>query len=219
MEPKFTPIDLKAWPRTQEYEFFSKIVPLSCSLSVDLDVTKMRANLREQKIVFFPAFVWVMTKSLNNLIEFRTTDNDGVTGYWDFLNPMYPVLHDDDKSISMIWTEYDDSFKIFYDRFNKNTEKYGSVHGFFAQTDNMPPPNCYPITHLPWMDFKHFAFHLDVNRPHLPSFAVGKVTEKNGKFNMPFSVNSAHSFTDGWHINHFLENLQDNMDNPETFKL
>lgn len=41
----------------------------------------------------------------------------GQIGYYDFLPPLYVSFHEDDKTFSLMWTEYNDSFKIFYNAY------------------------------------------------------------------------------------------------------
>lgn len=68
----FTPIDLHAWPCGQMFYYFSKMAPTGYSFTVDLDVTKMRTTLKRAGLKFFPAYLWLVTKTLNRQVEFRT---------------------------------------------------------------------------------------------------------------------------------------------------
>ena len=43
------------------------------------------------------------------------------------------------------------------------------------------------------------------------------VWEENGKVLMPLSITCHHATTDGYHISEFLKDLQNDMDNFETF--
>ena len=38
----FTPIDLNTWPRREMFYYFSKMAPTGYSLTVSMDVTKLR---------------------------------------------------------------------------------------------------------------------------------------------------------------------------------
>ncbi|MGN0674661.1 MAG: CatA-like O-acetyltransferase, partial [Oscillospiraceae bacterium] len=39
----FTPIDLKSWPRGQVFYYFSKMAPTGYSLTVNMDVSALKA--------------------------------------------------------------------------------------------------------------------------------------------------------------------------------
>ena len=54
-QPKFTPIDLHSWPRGEMFCYFAKMAPTGYSLTVRLDVTKMKAALDAAGYKFFPA--------------------------------------------------------------------------------------------------------------------------------------------------------------------
>lgn len=88
-EPRFTPIDLQTWKRGQMFYYFSKMAPTGYSLTVKLDITKMKAVLDEAKLKFFPAYLWLVTKTLNQQEEFRIAEKDGQIGYYDYLTPLF----------------------------------------------------------------------------------------------------------------------------------
>ena len=69
-EPVFTPLDLMSWKRGQIFYYFSKMAPTGYSLTVKLDITKMKAALDGAKMKFFPAYLWLVTKTLNAQQEF-----------------------------------------------------------------------------------------------------------------------------------------------------
>lgn len=50
-----------------------------------------------------------------------------------------------------------------------------------------------------------------------PSVEAGKMTEVDGKWNMPLSLTCHHATTDGWHVHRFLESLQESMDKFQQF--
>lgn len=128
-EVNFTPIDLKKWHRGQVFYYFCKIAPTGYSITVDLDVTKMRMCLKAANLKFFPAYVWLVTKTLNLQQEFKIAEKDGKIGYYDTLSPLYASFHNDDKTFSLMWTEYDDNFMEFYNSYINNKTLYGDNHG------------------------------------------------------------------------------------------
>ena len=88
-EIQFTLIDLQTWPRGSVFYYFSHMAPTGYSITVDMDVTKMRADLKKAGLKFFPAYLWLVTKVLNEQQEFRIADQDGQIGYYDSLTPLY----------------------------------------------------------------------------------------------------------------------------------
>lgn len=208
-EPQFTSIDLNTWNRGQIFYYFSKMAPTGYSVTVKLDITKMKTALKEKNLKFFPAYLWLVTKTLNLQQEFRIAERDGQIGYYDHLTPLYASFHEDDKTFSLMWTEYEDDFRTFYDAYLDHQRKYGENHGVLAQSGMLPPPNAYTVSCVPWISFQHFAVHSYENKPYFfPSVEAGKFFMENGRLLMPLSITCHHATTDGYHVSQFLEQLQ-----------
>ena len=217
-DPIFTPIDLHTWKRGRMFYYFSKLAPTGYSLTVDIDITHMREVLKKANLKFFPAYLWIVTKTLNMQQEFKIAEKDGMTGYYESLTPLYAAFHDDDKTFSLMWTEYNDDFMLFYDSYIEDQTKYGKNHGVLAQNDRLPPPNAYTVSCVPWVSYKHFAVHSYENKPYyFPSVEAGKFVRENGKTIMPLSITCHHAATDGYHVSLFLKALQSEIDSFEKY--
>lgn len=217
MKPVFTPVDLSVWSRREVFHYFANMAPTGFSLTVEVDVTAMRSALKNRGIKFFPAYIWLVTSELNKQTEFKCAYQDDVLGYWNVLNPLYAAFHDDTKTFSFMWTEYDENFGVFYERYLDDKAQYGSNYGALCKPD-MPPANCYTVSSVPWITFSHFAIHSWDSKPNfLPSVEAGKFCEKEGRLIMPLSLTCHHAATDGWHIKEFLNGLQERMDYPDKW--
>lgn len=53
-EITFTPIDSRAWSRGEVFYYFSQMAPMGYSLTTELDVTRMRTDLKAAGYKFFP---------------------------------------------------------------------------------------------------------------------------------------------------------------------
>lgn len=217
-EPKFIPIDTATWNRREMFWYFSQMAPTGYSLTVDMDVTHLRAVLREAGIKFFPAYLWLVTRSLNRQSEFKLAERDGKIGYYDTLTPLYAAFHDDDKTFSLQWTEYDGEFRTFYRSYLENAEQYGDNHGILARKNAVPPENAYTVSCIPWVPFRHFSVHSYKNKPYyFPSVEAGMIYESGGKLLLPLSITCHHAAADGYHVKQFLDTLQDGMDHMERY--
>ena len=208
-EPQFTPIDLRTWNRGEIFYYFSKMAPTGYSLTVQLDITRMKKALDNAGMKFFPAYLWLVTKTLNMQQAFRMAEKDGQIGYYDYLTPLYATFHEDDHTFSLMWTEFDEDFFTFYDAYLHNQIRYGENRGILAQTGQLPPPNAYTVSCVPWVCFQHFAVHSYENKPYyFPSLEAGKFIAEGSRFLMPLSITCHHAATDGYHVAQFLEELQ-----------
>jgi len=211
----FNQIDVKNWPRMETYYYFSQMAPTGYSLTVDVDVTRLLSVTKEKKIKFFPAYLWLVTKNLNKQIEFKCALKENVLGYYDRLTPLYANWREETKTFSLMWTEYNEDFAVFYAAYLKNREEYGKRAGLLGRPD-LPPANAYTVSAVPWVNFKHFAVHSYENKGYyFPSVEAGKFYVSGEKTLMPLSLTCHHATTDGWHIAKLLEDLQKDMDTFE----
>lgn len=112
---------------------------------------------------------------LSSQTAFKLASVDGQLGYYNVLTPLYAAFHDDDKTFSLMWTEYDDSFPAFHTAYLADQREYGSNHGILAKTGQLPPPNAYTVSCVPWVAFEHFAVHSYEDKPYyFPSVEAGK---------------------------------------------
>jgi len=214
----FTAIDISKWPRGEVFYYFSQMAPTGYSLTVEMNVTALLQTVKSNNIKFFPAYLWLVTKNLNKQIEFKIAQKDGQLGYYRSLTPLYAHFHNDNKTFSLIWTEYNDDFHTFYKAYLDNQKQYGENYGVLAQKHTLPPQNAYTVSAIPWVKFKSFAVHSYENKPYFfPSVEAGRYFEQSGKILMPLSLTCHHATTDGWHIDLFLKDLQADMDNFEKY--
>ena len=87
---KFVPIDLRTWPRGQMFCYFSQMAPTSYSITVDMDVTALRRTLKEAGRKFFPTYLWLVTKCLNEQQEFKIAVGQIFCGCRERPEPMVP---------------------------------------------------------------------------------------------------------------------------------
>ena len=109
--------------------------------------------------------------------------------------------------------EHHISFAAFHAAYLADKEKYGARHGILGRTGELPPPNAYTVSCVPWVCFQHFAVHSYESKAYyFPSVEAGKFRERDGKTLLPLSLTVHHAAADGWHVHRFLERLQEEMD-------
>lgn len=216
MQPSitFTPLDLRTWDRGEVFHYFSRIAPTGWSLTVEWDVTRLRAVLKDAGLRFFPAYLWLVTKTLSEQTAFTLAEVDGRLGTYSSLTPLYAVFHEDSHTFSLLWTDYDDDFRTFHAAYLRDRAQYGDRHGLLAKPGQVPPPNAYTVSCVPWVGFRHFAVHAyDGAKPYyLPSVEAGRIEERDGRAVLPLSLTCHHAATDGWHVHQALTRLQERAD-------
>ncbi|MHC1722060.1 MAG: CatA-like O-acetyltransferase [Aminipila sp.] len=217
MKDGFHLIDMKKWSRAQTYQFFTEVVkPQSYTINVPLDVTLLKKTLKSKNIKFFPACLYLVSRAIEKQLELRLALKDNLLGYWEFLNPQYPVFHEDDKTITFLWTEYNRDFKVFYNEYLKDGTQYGDDHGIIS-SKGTPPQNSYIIACVPWFTFNSFSMHINPDKYYAPLIELGGFSESDGVITIPLSITMNHAAADGYQIKVFLDELQWDMNHPEEW--
>lgn len=217
MRSDFTPIDMQKWPMAETFHYYTRMAPTTYSVNVSMDVTILRKTMKGRGYKFFPAYLYLVTRAIGKQQELRMAVKDGIIGYWDNLSPAYPQFHEDDRTVSLLWTEFDDDFFIFYKNYIDDTAKHGNSHGILS-SKGIPSGNAYVISCIPWFTFNSFSLHNHgIKDYYFPSFEAGGFTENKGHIIMPLSITVHHATTEGYHLKVFFEELQYAFDHPEEW--
>lgn len=201
----FEIIDIEYWKRKEYFEHYFSGVPCTYSFTVKIDITKIKNS--DQKL--YPTMLYYLTKIVNRHEEFRMSlDEEGKLGVFDKMSPCYTIFHKDSETFSNVWTEYCEDWEIFYEAYQQDIEKYGSVKRMNAK-DNIPL-NTFPVSMIPWESFEGFNLNLQKGYEYLlPIFTMGKYYEENGKYMLPLAIQVHHAVCDGFHVCRFVNELRD----------
>lgn len=198
----FTPIDLEAWERREFYEHFINEVRCSYSTTVHLDIT----NLKGCRL--YPAMIWLLTQTVNQMPEFRTALTDEGLGIYSQMHPAYTIFNQKSKTFSGIWTEADSDYSKFLKAYEADAGMYSSSVKFAPKPNR--PPNTFDISMVPWFTFTAFDINVfDHGKYFLPIFTMGKFFDMDGKRMLPLAIQVHHAVCDGYHVGRFIEMLQE----------
>lgn len=219
MKLEFTEIDLKKWARAPYFQLYTQMIPTGFTTCVDLDITKMHTYFKEEGYKFGAGYRYIALKVLNSEGReyFRVAVKDGKLGYYNHLVPSFTNFHEDDKTTSVMWMDYDEDFKTFYNQYIEEEKKYKDVHGLLAKP-GMPPENGCMLGAMPWISFTSYSpVPYASSNQYFPIIETGKFKMVDGKELMPFSIMVHHAVADGYHVGQFLEELQEWMNKPEEW--
>jgi len=196
-------VDMDAYDRRESFEYYYSH-GFSINLTVKIDVTKMVAFIKKKKLRTMPVTIWVVSKAVNSIDNFRYTVNgQGQLCIYGKMHPGYVVLNEKTKNISCIYTEHNDDFWAFYNRCVKDMELVGKNKLFPIENE---PENIFSITCMPGIAFE--SFHIGFKKtPQTPIFATGQYAEERGKLMMPLSIQVHHAFCDGYHVELLIEEI------------
>ena len=203
-------IDLNTWDRGALFKFYIDKMRIVMSLTVDMDVTPLVGFAKKNRLKFYPAMIWVVSKVVNAHDEFKYSWNaDGNLIKWDVVSPSYAHFHKEDENFTKTVTEFSDDLLEFHARFLSDREKYKDVR---AIAENQPP-NFFDVTCLPWVKYKHFDVHVfDEGKFLAPVITWGKYEPECGKLMMPLTMNIHHAAADGFHLSRFFNEVQELID-------
>ncbi len=194
-------IDFQTWERKEFYEHFINEVVCTYSTTVNLDIT----NLKSMR--HYPTIIWLLTKAVNQMPEFRTALTDKGVGIYDEMHPAYTIFNKENRNFSAIWTEFYADYNEFLSAYETDIEKFSLSARYAPKPDR--PPNSFDISMIPWFTFTSFNLNIFGDGKYLlPIFTLGKRFDDNGKKLLPISIQVHHAVCDGYHIGKFMETLQ-----------
>lgn len=204
---KFNLVDRKNWDRNSYFVYYLN-QQCTFSITANIDITLLLKQLGNNGFKLYPIFIYMVSKTVNSHVEFRTCFNDeGVLGYWDNMIPSYTIFHSDNHSFSSIWTEFAHEFSLFYKNYQDDIKQYADVKGLF--TKGNIPKNTFPISSIPWVSFTGFNLNLNSdNNFLLPIITGGKYFNQKDKTLLPISLQVHHAVCDGYHASTFINEVQ-----------
>ena len=200
----FRPIDLETWERREFYEHFIKEVVCTFSITVNVDITALKGA------TLYPAMIWLLTKTVNEMPEFRTSLTKEGLGIYDSMHPMYTIFNKENKNFSGIWSYYSDDYRTFLQEYEADVREYATSTRY-APKDGTPE-NSFNISMVPWLEFTSVNLNVyDDGKYLLPIFTMGKFFERDGKRMLPLAIQAHHAVCDGYHVGLFVDKLQNNI--------
>jgi len=209
---QYRKFDRSSWPRKDHFRYFTETLPAGYSVTADVDVRNLLDVCHEKGLRFYASFIWCIAKILNASEHFRLfLDEDGELCVWDQLVPNYTIFHEDDKTFSDCWTDYDEDFSSFYRAVISDMDQYRGVRAVKAKPDQ--PANFFCISSVPWLRFTGYHSFTTGGEPKFfPVITAGKYEEIGEQIRMPVCITIAHAVCDGYHIGRFFDDLQSLLD-------
>lgn len=204
----FNIIDIENWERKEHYYHYSNITQCTYSITLKLEVS----NIVNSSFKFYPTMIYLISKTVNNIKEFKMSFEDSKLGYYNIVNPSYTIFNNNSKTFSSIYTEYNDDFNLFYNNCIEDIKTYSTSISFSPKTCNIN--NLFNISSIPWVSFEGFNLNINNCFDYLPPiFTIGKYYNDSNKILMPIAIQVNHRVCDGYHIALFAESLQKNIFN------
>jgi len=208
----FDIIDIATWPRAEIYKLYTQEwSTVTYSLTKKLSVAKLVPYLKERGIKFVPALMWLISREINRIENFRLAIHEGKLGTWDVIHPMFPTLNSD-ENMTFHGLRYQDDFHAFYESYLVEQQENRNKTNLWA---NRIPENFFMVSIFPWLHFDASSMQLRNAKEYFaPFIAIGQYNEE---MELPCMLMGNHAATDLWHVSQFFSRLKEAMDDPDQW--
>ena len=198
-----TIIDRAVWPREEHYRFFAAMSNPVFALTFPVDVTNLRAYVKERGLSFYTALVFLMTKSLEDVEAFRLRDRNGTIVRHDRLVPSFTDLKPGSDLFHIVTLEAGEDLADFCRR----AKAQSAAQTHLADDEKWGDELIY-FTCLPWFPITGALNERD-NDPcdAIPRVVWGKWEEKDGRTMLNMSLEANHRLVDGLNVGQFYAAL------------
>lgn len=198
-------IDISSWKRRKYYAFYKDYSFPHFSLTINLDITAFLAHIKTAKLAFFPSFLYIVMRALNDIEELKTRIRGDEVWLHDAITPSYTVLNDEDLYV-FCTTPWDADFKRFTEAVKQDIEAAKQTD----RLEDIPGKDdlCF-VSSLPWESYTQMSHPIDTAHPDsFPRITFGKYTSQNGLTTIPLTVFAHHGLCDGYNIHRYFERVR-----------
>lgn len=195
------------WDRADTFQFFKDFDIPHYNVTVNVDVTKLKAYCKENDYSFFIASIFFSQQALAQVENFRYRLVDGEVRCYNTLKAGSTVLLKN-NTFGFNYFEETNDFKQFHAKASASIEEIRNNPEFIPREGGSHMVY-YSVT--PWFTFTSFQHARRFDKyDAIPRIVFGKYFEQNGKLLMPVSVEAHHALVDGYHVGLYVaafENL------------
>lgn len=198
-----TVIDRSTWPREEHYRFFAPMAHPFYALTFPVDVTALRELVKEKRLSFYTALVFLVTKAMEDVDAFHYRDRSGTIVRHDTLVPSFTDLRPGSDLFHIVTLEAGEDLADFCRRAGAQSAAQTYFVNDEAWDDNLIYFSC-----LPWFPVTALTNERDADPSDtIPRVAWGRWEEKDGRTLLNISLELNHRLLDGVHVGLFYKAL------------
>ncbi|MFH1037389.1 MAG: chloramphenicol acetyltransferase [PVC group bacterium] len=205
-------IDLESWPRGEHFRFFSRMDYPHFNICAEVDITGFFGFLKENGLPFFSAALYLSSRAVNEVREFRCRIRDGKVVEHEKVDPAITVLGKEGV-FGYCTIGYHPEARTFM----------AEAAAVIAEAKENPTIAEDPArddviyyTSIPWVSFTSLSHPINLHPvDSIPRIAWGKYFNAGGRRLLPYSVQVHHALADGLHVGRHFELFQKLLDRPE----
>ncbi|HHM21100.1 MAG TPA: chloramphenicol acetyltransferase [Bacteroidetes bacterium] len=192
--------------RRRHFEFFKNMNHPHFSITANVDITRLRAYIRQKQLPFMPMIAWWVSKTANELPPFRQRIRNGQVVEHDVVHPSFAVDTEAADVFSFCEVKYTANHNAFIAEAKKKMDIIKKQPSF----EDEPGRDDYLfLSSIPWVSFTGIT-HAMYYHPcdSVPRITWGKFFPKGHKIKMPLSVQVHHALVDGRHVGQFFQRFE-----------
>lgn len=197
--------DQLTWKRKQQFDFYNNFSEPFFGLAVDIDITGLYLDCKEQGSSIFIAYLHQILTVLNDIEEFRYRIHESEVRIYDTIGVSATVARDN-ETFGFSYIDYHSDRSVFtqlvtaeLDRVKRNTD-------FSPATDKL---NLVHFSSIPWVKFTALSHARHYDFPdYIPKISTGKIYQQDNKYFMPVSVHVHHGLMDALQVSRLFNQLE-----------
>lgn len=206
-------IDYDTWDRNYIFDAYKGTDFPYINIGCDLDITNLYQYVKEEDLSLYFSMIYAATKIANEVKNFGYRF-EGDQIYWVERQTAF-ATHLQKGTDKFVMVECDDHNTLSeYARRNRTKADLPYEKGNLAAVAGRM--DIINFTCIPWIKYTHFVRTIaHAGQDCNPKMSMGKFEEKDGRIIMPFSSQTHHGLTDGYHVGMFFNRLQEYLDDRE----
>lgn len=196
-------LDLDSWKRREHFHHYRAMALPFFSVSVEVDVTRLRESCRDEGRSFFLASTFHALHASNATEPMRLRLRAEKVWVHERVSMSSTILRPDETFACIRLDPYDD-LRAFE---QQGVAEIASARRGGAAFPDGDDAVIYHST-LPWIRFTGFTNALPLGSDSIPRVVFGKVFSSGERWRMPLAVEVHHALVDGIDIAKFLERFE-----------
>ena len=201
-------IDQNTWDRKEIFDLFSAADYPFYSITIPVDMTKVKEVSKNKGISFYYLMIWVCTKAVNSVPNFLLRVRDGQVVMLDQTNPSFTYLKKGSELFQIITMPWEEDYMEFCRHAKERSEAQTGFLDQEKETDELIYFSC-----TPWFDFTALTNEHKLDKDDtVPHLAWGRYYEEQGRLMVHLSVEVNHRTVDGFHVGKLKECIDREID-------
>ena len=198
-------IDLETWERREQFEFFQSFGIPHLGLTAQIDITRLRAQLRLKGVPFTVGWVHTVARAANAVPALRQRLHEGRAVEFDVVHPAITVLTE--RNLFAFCTlPFEEDLQDFAPEAERRIAATKKSESMYTEPDR---GDFLFMTAMPWVTFTGFMHPMTLDPADtVPRFAWGRFVEEGGRTMIPLNIQAHHAFVDGIHIGAFYQKVE-----------